>query len=400
MSASPTVKLLLDESYCLRLIRERPRHLLPAFERFRPGEIGVSSITVAALQARADQSQAPARNRRALDQFLLPLAVVDFDAAAAAMLGPVSANRSPQDAPADSHRLLLAAHALSLDAILVTAEPERYAAIPELQVNQGPAAPLVEPPAPASAPAAISPEPTGTILAFGSHDVTLELLGDELHAIHPGLTLISAHVGSLGGLLALQQGQAHLAGSHLFDAESGEYNAPYIRRLLTPHGIRVALVGFVTRVQGLIVQPGNPKDIRGLADLLREDVRFVNRQRGAGTRVLLDYHLARQGIDPTRIQGYAREESSHLAVAAAVAGGVADCGLGIQAMARSHNLGFLPLFHERYDLVIPMAQMESDLLAPFLALLRDPPPSFLRQVEALGGYGAERLGVALEEIGD
>jgi molybdate-binding protein/predicted nucleic acid-binding protein len=398
MTPSPTIKLLLDESYCLHLIRERPRHLLPAFERFQPGEIGVSSITVAGLQARADQSQAPAHNRRALDQFLLPLAVVDFDAAAAAMLGPVSANLSPQDAPADSHRLLLAAHALSLDAILVTAEPERYAAIPELRVNQGVAAPLVEPPAPPATPAVPAPKPAGTILAFGSHDVTLELLGDELHSRHPGLTLISAHVGSLGGLLALQQGQAHLAGAHLFDAESGEYNAPYIRRLLTPHGIRVALVGFVTRVQGLIVKRDNPNNIQGLADLLREDVRFVNRQRGAGTRVLLDYHLSQQAIDPARIQGYAREESSHLAVAAAVASGVADCGLGIQAMARSHNLGFIPLFHERYDLVIPTAQMESDLLAPFLALLRNPPASFLREVAALGGYGVEKMGVVLEEI--
>lgn len=397
MSPSLTIKLLLDESYCLRLIRQRTRELLPAFERFQPGEIGISSITVAGLQARADQSQAPARNRRALDQFLLPLTVVDFDAAAAAMLGPVSANLSPQDAPADSHRLLLAAHALSLGAILVTAEPERYAAIPQLRVNQGLAAPLVEP-TPAAAPTASAPEPAGTILAFGSHDVTLDLLGDELHSRHPGLTLISAHVGSLGGLLALQQGQAHLAGSHLFDAESGEYNVPYIRRLLTPHGIRVALVGFVTRVQGLIVQRDNPKDIRELTDLLRDDVRFVNRQRGAGTRVLLDYHLSQQAIDPAGIRGYEREESSHLAVAAAVASGVADCGLGIQAMARSHNLGFIPLFHERYDLVIPTAQMESALLAPFLALLRNPPSSFLREVEALGGYGVEQMGVVLEEF--
>ena len=136
-------------------------------------------------------------------------------------------------------------------------------------------------------------------------------------------------MGSLGGLLALQRGEAHLAGSHLLDEETGEYNVSYIRRILPRTA--VVLLGFVQREQGLIVPKGNPKGIRGLADLARPDVVFINRQRGAGTRVLLDYRLRRQGIDPRAIQGYDRQEFTHLAVAAAVASGAADCGMGILA---------------------------------------------------------------------
>jgi putative molybdopterin biosynthesis protein len=144
-----------------------------------------------------------------------------------------------------------------------------------------------------------------------------------------------------------------------------------------------------------MVPRGNPKQIRDLEDLLRDDVVFVNRQRGAGTRVLLDYQLKQRALNPRRIEGYARQEYTHLSVAAAVASGAADCGLGILAAARALGLDFIPLFDERYDLVIPTHYYESDLLQPLLALIRD--PVFARTVSELGGYGTARMGQVLDQ---
>jgi putative molybdopterin biosynthesis protein len=237
-----------------------------------------------------------------------------------------------------------------------------------------------------------------TIVAIGSHDLTLDLLADQLRRTRPELTLSSAHVGSLSGLLALQRGEAHFAGAHLLDEETGAYNVDYIRRLLSPHGVRVVMLGFVNRQQGLMVPPGNPKGITALADLLREDVVFINRQRGAGTRVLLDYQLKRQELNPRAIEGYDRQEYTHLAVAAAVKSGAADCGLGILGAARALDLDFVPLFNERYDLIIPVEHYESDLLAPLLAIIRDRDSGFAAAVEALGGYETTGMGEVLEEI--
>jgi putative molybdopterin biosynthesis protein len=236
-----------------------------------------------------------------------------------------------------------------------------------------------------------------SIVAIGSHDMTLDLLADSLRR-RAGLTLSSAHVGSLGGLLALQRDEAHLAGSHLLDEATGEYNVGEIRRLLTSQGIPVILLGFVDRVQGLIVPKGNPKGIAGFEDLLRDDVVFVNRQRGAGTRVLLDYALKTRNLNPRRINGYARQEYTHLAVAAAVKSGAADCGLGILAAARALDLDFVPLAHERYDLVIPRRYYVDDLLVPLLALIRDPQAEFRSAVQALGGYDTTNMGEVLAEL--
>ena len=236
---------------------------------------------------------------------------------------------------------------------------------------------------------------TRAVVTIGSHDLTLDLLADELGRRYPGRRLSSANVGSLGGLLALARGEAHFAGSHLLDEETGEYNTAYIHRLLPR--LPVVLLGFVQREQGLIVPRGNPKDIRGWADLARPDVVFINRQRGAGTRVLLDYRLKGAGIDPRAIQGYDRQEFTHLAVAAAVASGAADCGLGILAAARALDLDFVPLDLERYDLVIPAAFYASDVLAPLLAIVRD--PAFAARVDALGGYATPQMGRVLGELG-
>ncbi len=233
-----------------------------------------------------------------------------------------------------------------------------------------------------------------TIVAIGSHDLTLDLLSSELSKRHRGLTLSSSNVGSLGGLIALQRGEAHLSGSHLLDEESGEYNVTYVRRYLA--GRPILLVNLAYREQGLIVPRGNPKRIGGLEDLLRPDVQFVNRQKGAGTRVLLDYRLKQMGVDPLQINGYTREEFTHLMVAASVAGGTADTGLGILAAARALRLDFVPLLKERYDLVVPREHYESELLRPLLEIVRG--PDFRRQVEALGGYDTSQMGEVVGEV--
>jgi putative molybdopterin biosynthesis protein len=229
-----------------------------------------------------------------------------------------------------------------------------------------------------------------TIVHIGSHDLCLDLLAQFLADADRRLT--SANAGSLGGLVALRRGEAHLAGSHLLDPQTGEYNVSYVRQYLPD--VPVVLVTFVHREQGLIVAPGNPKEIKGLVDLARPDVRYVNRQRGAGTRILLDYRLGQLGILPSQVRGYAREEYTHLAVAVAVQSGVADCGLGIAAAARALKLDFVPLEQERYDLVIPQAHYESDLLRPLLDLIRG--PDFRRAVADLPGYDATHMGEAKE----
>jgi putative molybdopterin biosynthesis protein len=232
-----------------------------------------------------------------------------------------------------------------------------------------------------------------TIVAIGSHDLTLDLLAQFL-AGH-GLRLTSANAGSLGGLLALRRGEAHVAGSHLLDPSTGEYNLSYIRQYLpeTP----VAVLGFVDREQGLMVASGNPKAIRSFQDLVRTEVVFVNRQRGAGTRVLLDYYLDRGGIPADRIRGYEREEYTHLAVAAQVASGAADCGLGIQAAALALGLDFLPVAREQYDLIVPMDQLESPKLHSLREVLSD--PEFQAAVMRLPGYGIPRMGTLIARTG-
>ncbi|MFZ0091990.1 MAG: molybdopterin biosynthesis protein [Solirubrobacteraceae bacterium] len=227
-----------------------------------------------------------------------------------------------------------------------------------------------------------------TIVAIGSHDMILDLAASELRSIDPNVTLVSGNVGSMGGLIALRDGLCHFAGCHLLEPETGEYTLPYIDRLLGNRS--VAVIRLVHREQGLIVAPGNPLGLGGVADLARPGLRYVNRQRGAGTRVLLDYELARAGIDPAAITGYGREEPTHLALAAAIAGDRADCGMGVRAAARAFDLGFVPVTHEPYDLVLDEGMLESDLLAPLWRLLET--AEFRASVEQLGGYDAAEMG--------
>jgi putative molybdopterin biosynthesis protein len=231
-------------------------------------------------------------------------------------------------------------------------------------------------------------EIASSIVAIGSHDLALDLLASHLRRFEPHARLVSANVGSMGGLLALKRGDAHLAGSHLLDEETGAYNRPFVERLLP--GEDILLINLAYRDQGFIMPPGNPHGLCDLTDLTRSGVRFVNRQKGSGTRVLLDYHLKQRGIRSEQINGYEREEFTHMAVAAAVLSGTATAGLGILAAARALNLAFMPLFKERYDLVVPRRHWESAVLAPLRQTLAS--QEYRQAVTALGGYDVGDMG--------
>jgi putative molybdopterin biosynthesis protein len=227
-----------------------------------------------------------------------------------------------------------------------------------------------------------------TLVVVGSHDVTLDLLADHMKRADSRLWVSSSNVGSLAGLLAIKAGRCHLGGTHLLDTATGDYNVSYIRKHLA--GTPVALITLAWRQQGLMVKKGNPKGIADLKDLTRDEVVFVNRQGGSGTRVLLDYHLQQGGIDPASINGYRQEEYTHTAVAVQVLSGGADCGLGILAAARALGLDFIPLCPERYDLCIPLAYMNDPRVGALLAVLKD--QAFRRAVEAMGGYDTAPMG--------
>ena len=229
-----------------------------------------------------------------------------------------------------------------------------------------------------------------TIVAIGSHDLVLDLAASALRADDPLVTLVSSNVGSLGGLVALRDGLCHIAGSHLLDTASGTYTLPYVDRVFGAAAEQVAVVRLVHREQGLMVAPGNPLGLSGIADLARPGVRYVNRQRGAGTRVLLDHVLGELGMSPDAVSGYAREEPTHLAVAAAIGSGRGDAGLGITAAARAFGLDFVPVTWEPYDLVVAPGALDSPLLEPLWSLLRA--DRFQAAVTGLGGYSAKEMG--------
>ncbi|MDD4335290.1 MAG: molybdopterin biosynthesis protein [Desulfotomaculaceae bacterium] len=227
-----------------------------------------------------------------------------------------------------------------------------------------------------------------TTVIIGSHDLALDVLTNFLRRKYPEGTLSSAHVGSLGGLTALRRKEAHCAGIHLLDEETGDYNVSYVKRLLS--GRKTTLVNLVYREQGLILAKGNPMNICDLRDLTREDISYVNRQRGAGTRILLDYLLREQCIDPEQINGYEHEEYTHMAVAVAVKAGAVDAGLGIRAAARALDLDFTGIVEERYDLCIPGEYWDSPYIRRLLEVMNM--PEFQEEVAKLGGYNLRDCG--------
>jgi putative molybdopterin biosynthesis protein len=225
------------------------------------------------------------------------------------------------------------------------------------------------------------------LLVIGSHDITLDV-ADDLLRRGGGTGLSSAHVGSMGGLAALKRGECHLAGTHLLDELTGEYNLAAVRRFFPEGG--VALVNLCYRTQGLMVAAGNPLGLRSLQEVADRGARYINRQSGSGTRLLLDYELRRRSIAPGDIQGYQRELYTHLAVAAAIAGGGADAGLGILAAARALGLDFIPLAEERYDLAIRGDALATPPVRDLLAIMAS--PEFHAAVQALGGYDLRDCG--------
>jgi molybdopterin molybdotransferase/putative molybdopterin biosynthesis protein len=227
-----------------------------------------------------------------------------------------------------------------------------------------------------------------TIVIVGSHDNSLDVLANQLKADHSELTLSSSHVGSMGGLMAVKRGVCHLAGTHLLDAEDGSYNISYLAKYL-PH-TAVKLLHLVQRDQGLIIRSGNPKGIKGIEDLGRKDLNFINRQVGSGTRILLDYKLKQLNIKTSTINGYQNEEFTHMAVAVSVLSGAADAGLGIFAAAKALNLEFIPVATEQYDLVIALEYFETASIQILLEIINS--QKFKQQVQALGGYSTARTG--------
>ncbi len=224
------------------------------------------------------------------------------------------------------------------------------------------------------------------LLTIGSHDMTLDLLAEHLMKFNR--RLVSSNAGSMGGLVALKRYECHFSGCHLLDPSTGTYNTADIQRMLP--GRKPVILRWVKREQGLMVRKGNPKGITSLNDLVRDGVTFVNRQRGAGTRVLLDYHLEKMGLSPESIRGYDQEEYTHLGVAVAVVSGRADCGLGVAASAEAMDLDFIPLFGEEYELIFPEGAEEDAFVQPVFQLAQD--PAFRAEVMKMPGYDVTNMG--------
>ncbi len=231
-------------------------------------------------------------------------------------------------------------------------------------------------------------EVNNTLVSIGSHDVIMDVAADLMSLREKQYVLSSSHVGSMGGILALRNGETHMAPIHLLDEETGEYNVSYIRRYIKDKDI--SLIKCVKRIQGLMVKKGNPMGINSLNDIAQAKARFVNRQRGSGTRLLLDYNMKKLNIDPADISGYDREEFTHLKVAAAVAAGDADCGLGVYSAAVLMDLDFIPLCHEEYDLAVPTKLLQDDKVKEFIEVIRS--DKFISELERLGGYEYDGIG--------
>ena len=233
-----------------------------------------------------------------------------------------------------------------------------------------------------------------TVVIIGSHDITLDILGDEVRRKKRNIRISSGNVGSLGGLLALRKGRCHIAGSHLLDTVTGEYNISYIKRYVK--GVSVAVFHLTLREQGLIVAKGNPKGIKGVEDLTRTDIAFVNRQTGSGTRVLFDHQLDQSGVNADAVKGYDHEEFTHMAVAVDVLSGAADTGMGIYAAAKALGLDFVPIAREQYDLIIPSKMLDQPNIQTVLNTIKS--GHFRERIISLGGYDPSKSGELFMEV--
>jgi putative molybdopterin biosynthesis protein len=232
------------------------------------------------------------------------------------------------------------------------------------------------------------------IVIMGSNDFTIELLSHELSKKFPEYSLSFSNVGSLAGLIALSRGNSHIAGCHLFDPDTAQYNVPYISRYLP--GIRTTVINLAYRDIGLMVKPGNPLNIVSIKDLSRPAIKIINRQEGSGTRVLFDYECKKVGIEPMQLDGYGKEVNTHFEVAMAVVSGNADVGLGILSAAKMLNLTFIHLTNEQYDFVIPRENLSAQPIISLIAVIRS--TEFKQSINQMGGYDTKDTGKVMAEI--
>jgi molybdate-binding protein/DNA-binding transcriptional regulator YhcF (GntR family) len=294
---------------------------------------------------------------------------------------------SPQRKPLRQNRLSSTVNNLILEALSLGYNPEELEAAFSLQLARW----RIQRETVESASNVNSQADKKIIRVIGSNDLAFDLLVSRLKYSNPEITVQVTPAGSLGGLLAIQEGKADMAGIHLLDEETGEYNNSYVQHTL--HNIEVAVVHLADRIQGLIVAKGNPKNILGIEDLKRPEITFSNRQKGSGTRVWLDYKLRELGIMPSMIKGYDVENATHLAVAMSILHGNADVGLGIQASAVSCNLDFIPVTVEKFGLVIPMTNYRSKLFEPLLKIIQS--TEFKKIVNEMGGYDTKGTGTTV-----
>ena len=227
-----------------------------------------------------------------------------------------------------------------------------------------------------------------TVVVIGSHDPLLDELGDMLHVADGSLYMSSSHVGSMGGIMAVRRGEAHAAGCHLLDTATGEYNLAFMRKYFPKGGVK--LIRCVGRQQGLMVAKGNPLDIQSFADIAKPGVRYVNRQKGSGTRILTDYLCKREALDTAAIYGYDREELTHTSVAAQIVSGSADAGMGIYSAAKLYDLDFIPICIEEYDLIVPDHAWDTPQVRQMIATLKS--EAFKEKILSLGGYTVDAPG--------
>lgn len=227
-----------------------------------------------------------------------------------------------------------------------------------------------------------------TLVAIGSHDPLLDELADLLHRRNPAHFMASSHTGSMGGIMAVRRRETHVAGIHLLDEKDGSYNESYVRRYFPGGGVR--LVECVGRTQGIMAAKDNPKQITGIESLASPGIRYVNRQKGSGTRILMDYLCRKHQLDTVSIYGYEREEFTHTSVAAQIASGSADAGMGIYSAAKMYGLAFIPVCTEQYDLLIPDSAWETPLVQEMLEILRS--REFAEKLQQLGGYTLQSPG--------
>ena len=227
-----------------------------------------------------------------------------------------------------------------------------------------------------------------TLVVIGSHDPLLDELANLMHLEDGSVYMSSAHVGSMGGIMAIRRGEAHAAGCHLLDTNDGTYNRSFIRKYFPKGGVR--LISCVGRQQGLMVAKGNPLNIQKFADIAGKGVRYVNRQKGSGTRILTDYLCKQENLDTAAIYGYDREELTHTSVAAQIGSGSADAGMGVYSAAKLYDLDFIPICVEEYDLMIPDHAWDTPMVRELLTILKS--DAFREKILSLGGYTVDNPG--------